>query len=116
MPFFQPMANTHNVVVKRPDPSDIGSKKRYEILHDKLDVAFEESSELVTDREGSTRVITGRMVFPPSDRNYDVIDIQSDDKIEFDDYRGVRQERTVVRATPVFDLLGRLDIVVVEVE
>ena len=116
MPFIPPMANTRNVVVKRPDPSDIGSKKSYEILHDKLKVAFEENSELVTDREGSTRVVTGRLVFPPKDRNYAVIDVQSDDKVEFDDYRGVRQERTVVRATPIFDLLGRLDIVVVEVE
>lgn len=116
MPFFNAMANTHHVVVKRPSPSDIGSKKSYQILHDKLSVFFEEDSELVTNTTESTRQITGIMIFPPKDRQNQIIDIEGADVIEFDDYRGVRQERRVVRVTPVHDHLQRLDQIVVEVE
>lgn len=116
MPFFKAMANTHNVVVKRPSPSDIGSKKSYQILHDKLSVFFEEESELVTNPTEATREIVGVMIFPPKDRHNYIIDIQGADVVEYDDYRGVRQERRVTRATPVHDHLQRLDQIVVEVE
>jgi hypothetical protein len=115
MPFFPAMSNVRGIIVKRPTANDVGGKKRFEILHDDLAGYFEENSELVTNREGSTRVVVGIVLLPARDRRRAVVDVQADDELEFDDYRGVRQSRRVVRATPERDHLQRLDHIVVEV-
>ena len=116
MPLFPAMSNVRNVVVKRPSPLGIGSKKSYDVLHDGLRAYFEERSELVSKQEGSTRIVTGTVLLPARDLRSAVVDVQGGDVIEFDDYRGVRQSRTVVCVTPEHDHLQRLDHVVVEVE
>jgi len=115
MPFLPAMVNARNVAVKRPSPLGSGSKKKYAVLHDGLSAYFDERSELVTSHEGMVRVVTGTVLLPARDRRRDVVDVQGDDVIEFDDYRGVRQSRRVVRATPEFDHLQRLDHLVLEV-
>lgn len=113
MPLFDAVTNT-TVQIWRRGGEDAGGDQYPELLHSGLLAFAEQVSEYQRDLGGRLRTITGKILLPPFDLHGAQVDVQAGDRITFNDYRDIEQEREVVVVKPEH-VFGILDYIVVEV-